>query len=263
MMSRTVASLSMTVVLMSGCAGRVSPPGPVMADRPGFTDTPPAMPSGAIQLEAGFTDDRVQGAEYITPGELLVRVGVGGQTELRWFGNSYATRKISGGPTTSGLEDQKFGFKTNLRTKPDSVHSLAPNVSFLAATTLPTGADGFTATKAQPEAKLAMNWTTASPFSLYSNVGVGSIYNETGHASRAWLSTAGWWAVNPKISAFAEGMVLRGTLGGGGSGTKGNWVDGGLTYLVNDRFQLDARVGHGLGETKTERFFGVGLAKRW
>jgi hypothetical protein len=77
------------------------------------------------------------------------------------------------------------------------------------------------------------------------------------------VSAAGWWSVNPKVSAFAEGMTM-GRLSGSGSGTAGNWVDGGLTYLINERLQVDPRVGHGVGsEASTERFFGVGLARRW
>jgi hypothetical protein len=258
-------SLRMTgvVMLLSACAGHLSPPGGVSPDRPGFTDTPPALPAGAFQIEAGYTDDRTDALEYQTVGETLLRIGVGSRTEVRLFGNSYAIRSSPGGPSTSGIEDQKVGFKTNLRAIPDSVHSLIPNVAFLAATTMPTGAAGFTANKAQPEAKLAMNWTTASPFSLYSNLGVASIYNEVGRASRSWLSTAGWWAVNPKVSAFTEGMIV-GRMSGSGSGTAGNWVDGGVTYLINERLQIDARIGRGVGsETSSERFLGVGFAQRW
>lgn len=249
--------------VVSGCAGYVSPPGAVSPDRPGFTDTPPVMPASAFQLEAGYTNDRTDAGTYATIGEILLRIGVGARSEVRLFGNSYAIRSSPGGPSTSGREDSKLGFKTNLRTKPDSVHSLLPNVAFLAATTVPTGTDGFGNQRSQPEAKLAVNWTTASPFSLYSNLGVGSIYTETGRAGRMWLSTAAWWSVNPKVSVFAEGMAM-GRLSGSGSGTAGNWIDGGVTYLINDRFQLDARAGHGLGsETSSEKFFGVGLARRW
>ena len=258
-----LAAIGVATIIASGCAGYVSPPGAVSPDRPGFTDTPPVMPASAFQLEAGYTDDRTDAGTYATLGEVLLRIGVGAQSEIRLFGNSLAIRSAPGVASTTGRGDQKLGFKTNLCTKPDSVHSLLPNVAFLAATTVPTGSDGFTASRAQPEAKLAVNWTTASPFSLYSNVGVGSIYNEVGRAGRLWVSTAGWWSVNPKVSAFVEGMTM-GRLSGSGSGTAGNWVDGGLTYLINDRLQLDARAGHGLGsETSTERFFGVGFARRW
>lgn len=250
-------------VAVCACAGRVSPPGAVSPDRPGYTDTPPVLPSGAVQLEAGYTDDRIDTFGYSTIGETLLRLGVGGRSELRLFGNSYATRSITGLPSVSGMEDPKIGLKTTLRTKPDSIHSLTPNVSALFGLTLPMGATQFRAAHAQPEAKLAMNWTTASPFSLYSNLGAGRIYNDVGRADRAWASVAAWWSVNPKISVFAEGMQI-GRLSGSGSGTAGSIVDGGITYLINDRLQLDARVGHGVGsETSPERFFGAGLARRW
>ena len=44
----------------------------------------------------------------------------------------------------------------------------------------------------------------------------------------------------------------------------GNNIDGGVTYLVIDRFQLDIRVGTGIGtETLREQFVGVGFAWRW
>src|SRR5437899_74982 len=90
---------------------------------------------------------------------------------------------------------------------------------------------GYTDTPvALPEAKLAMNWTTASPFSLYANLGYGAIYNEVGRASRAWTSAAAWWSVNPRVSVFVEGLAI-GRVSGSGSGTAGNDVDGGVTYL--------------------------------
>jgi hypothetical protein len=242
-------------------------PGPVVADRPGYTDTPVALPAGAVQLEAGVTDDRVgppsSRAEYTSAGETLLRLGLGARSEARLFGNSYGFRKAPGGPTTGGVEDFKLGAKVNLRSTPDSIHSWAPNVALLAATTLPTGASGFSAGSAQPEAKIAMNWTTASPFSLYANLGYSDIVNETGRAGKGWLSAASWWAINPRVSVFAEGLAI-GRVRGSGSGTAGNDVDAGITFLINDRLQLDVRVGRGLGsETGSERFAGVGLAKRW
>lgn len=248
---------------VGGCAGHVSPPGAASPDRPGFTDTPPALPRGAFQLEAGYTDDRTEGSEYQTIGETLLRIGVGARSEVRLFGNSYATRWASGLPTVHGIEDQKVGIKTNLYASADSLHSAVPNIALLAATTLPTGADGITAGSAQPEVKLAMNWTTASPFSLYSNFGFGSIANEVGRAERAWTSLAAWWSVNARVSVFAEGLTI-GRVSGSGSGTAGTFVDGGVTYLINDRFQLDVRLGRGVGsETSTDRFIGAGFARRW
>ena len=244
-------------------------PGPVVADRPGYTDTPTAMPAHAVQLEAGATDD-VVGAdvgrarvEYRTLGEILLRVGIGARTELRLFGNSYGTRNTDGATSVRGLEDVKIGAKVNLRAVPDSVHAFLPSAALLVATTLATGADGISAGAAQPEVKLAINWTTPSPFSLYANLGYGAIETDAGRATRAWTSVAGWWSLNPKVSLFVEGLSL-GRVSGSGAGTAGNAVNGGATWLLNDRLQLDVRVGRGIGsELSRERFVGAGFARRW
>ncbi len=246
---------------VGGCAGRVSPPGAVSPDRPGYTDTPPALPSGALQVEAGYTDDRTGPLGYTTIGETLLRLGVGAHTELRLFGNSYATRSTGSLPSAHGMEDPKIGVKTNLRSIPDSVHSVVPNVAVLAAVTLPFGASGFSAIHAQPEVKLAANWTTPSPFSVYVNLGLGAVCDGNRWGEHGWLSVALWYAVNPRVSVFGEGISVR-TLGGGA--VPSNDADAGITYLVSDRFQIDLRAGHGFGgASASEHFVGAGFARRW
>ena len=250
-----------------GACAHLGAPGPVVADRPGYTDTPTALPARAVQVEAGVTDDQTgddfERTTTVTAGEVLARVGLGARTELRLFGNSYDFRSGGGSPTVRGLEDFKFGAKVNLRAQPDSVHSWAPNVALLAATTSPTGAAAFSAGVAQAEVKLATSWTTASPFSLYTNVAYSGTYTDFTRQGKGWASAAGWWALNPRLSLFGEGYIFdlagdqNGSFGGGD-------VDAGVTYLVNDRLQLDARVGHGvLSLASGERFIGVGIARRW
>ena len=253
-------------VTLGACA-HFGAPGAAAPDRPGYTDTPVALPARAVQFEAGVTSDGTGPAgartTYVSVGETLLRLGVGANTELRLFGNSYGIRSAANAPTMRGMEDVKIGAKLNLRAIPDSVHSWAPNVALLAATTLATGGPAITAGSAQPEAKLAVNWTTATPFSLYSDVGTSTVYNETGRAERGWVSLAGWWSVNPQVSLMAEGLATR-PVSGSGSGTTGNNIDAAVTYLINDRFQLDVRIGRGLGSaTSSERFVGAGFARRW
>lgn len=251
----------MIITIAAGCANFISPPGPAIPDRPGYTDGPAAIPRGALQLEAGYTYDRASPVTYSTIGEALLRVGVGGQSELRLFGNSFAIRSTDGSPTVYGMEDPKVGIKTSVHTKPDSVHSWMPNVAVLAAATLPAGGDAFRAAHAQPEAKLAANWTTPSPFSVYSNVAVGRVYDGREWGERGWISTALWYSINPRVSVFGEGLSVRRL---GGSASPSNDVDAGITYLINDRFQLDLRAGHGFGSgSGSERFIGAGFARRW
>jgi hypothetical protein len=269
MASARTSSLAALLLGLGGCA-TFGAPGPVAADRPGYTDTPVALPAHAVQLEAGVTDDHTgpietttPRTEYISVGEVLLRLGLGAQTELRVFGNSRGALKISGSPAVTGMEDVKVGAKKNLRAVPDSVHSLLPNVALLVATTVPTGTTALSAGRAQPEAKLAINWTTASPFSVYANLGAGKVYSGSLQATRVWLSTAFWYAANPRVSVFAEGFIV-GRSSGRAIPIGNDDVDGGITYLINDRFQLDARLGQGVGsDYKTHRFVGGGLAKRW
>jgi outer membrane putative beta-barrel porin/alpha-amylase len=270
MASARTSSASCAALIALGACATLGSPGSVSPDRPGYTDTPVVMPARAVQLEAGVTDDRSgpievtpPPVEYISVGETLLRIGLGAQFELRLFGNSRGTLKAQGSRTVSGMEDVKVGVKRSVRAVPDSVHSWLPNVALLVATTLPTGSTALSAGKAQPEGKLAVNWTTASPFSIYSNLGAGKVYSGSLQATREWLSTAIWYAANPRVSLFAEGFVVG--YSSGSAGLTGNDdVDGGITYLINDRLQLDARVGHGVGvASETHKFIGVGLAKRW
>jgi hypothetical protein len=251
----------LAALLASGCAGLHSPPGPVIPDRPGYTDTPTVLPRGAAQVEAGFTSDQNGGTVYRSAGETLLRVGVGGPFELRLFGNSYATRTVAGAATVSGMEDLKIGAKLALIDKPDSVHGLAPNLALLVASTLATGANGIGAGAAQPEAKLAASWTTSGPFSFYTNAGVGAVYDGTSWSDHGWGSLATWYAASPRLSLFVEGMHV---YDANGPVTPASYVDAGATLMFGERFQVDARVGRGAGgAASSERFFGFGFGRRF
>ncbi len=235
--------------------------GPVVADRPGYTDTPTALPARGYQVEAGVTDDHVDSTTYRSAGEVLVRAGVGHHIELRFFGNSYGTRWAPGIETTHGLEDAKFGAKLAVHEAPDSVHGLMPRIAFLAATTLATGDANRTAQKAQPEAKIAAAWTTSGPLSVYTNAGVGGVYDGTAWGTHGWVSAALWFAASGKLSLFGEGIVT-GRIAG--TAIPSQYVDGGATWLFSNHLQADVRVGHGLGDNAShEHFVGAGAAWRW
>src|SRR4051812_17777754 len=122
--SRYINALTIIVIGVGGAAGArgQSAPGPVIPDRPGYTDAPTVLPKHGVQLELGYTTDKIDAVRYQTFGESLLRLGVGGSTELRLFGNSLARRSITNGANVAGLEDPKLGLKTSLFTKPDSVH---------------------------------------------------------------------------------------------------------------------------------------------
>ena len=249
------------LLIIGGCGVLRPVTGPVVADRPGYTDTPTALPARGYQVEAGITDDHVDSVTYRSAGEVLVRAGVGNRIELRFFGNSYGIRWAPGVETTHGLEDAKLGAKLALHTAPDSVHGLMPRLAFLAATTLASGAENRTAHKAQPEAKIAAAWTTSGPFSLYTNFGYGGVYDGAAWGTHAWMSAALWFAASPKVSVFAEGLAVGRASG---SAVSANYVDGGVTYLFGSHLQADIRAGHGVGANAShDHYFGAGMTWRW
>ena len=164
-------------------------------------------------------------------------------------------------PTERGREDPKIGIKTTLHAEEDSVHTFMPSIAVLGGLTLPFGSTAFNGIHAQPEAKLALSWTTTTPLSIYSNLGVGAVFDGTDWGERGWVSTALWYTVSEKVSVFLEGISTRSL---GGTALSSNAVDSGITYLVNDRFQVDYRIGHGFGiASSQEKFFGVGFALRF
>ena len=236
--------------------------GPVISDRPGFTDTPSVLPAGGIQLEAGLTSDDTPGVRYTSIGETLVRVGVGAGVEARLFGNSYARRQEDGGRSVGGLEDPKLGIKLRVRELPDSVHSFAPRVALLMAAALPVGGSPVSTGHALPEGKFALSWNLPHGASFFSNVGYAAVIADDGsRRARPFMTGAAWYAASPKLSLFLEAYDARGDIRH--LVTPARLGDAGVTRLLSDRFQVDVRIGRSLRRDRPERFAGVGLSRRW
>jgi hypothetical protein len=253
--------LCLLPMFAAACAHLRGPAGPVMPDRPGFSDMPDVLPAGAVQVESGFTTDRDGATTYRTAGEALVRVGTGSGLELRMFGNSYAVRTVAGSGTLSGIEDSKIGVKVRLIERPDSAHGAVPTLAFLFATSLPTGAHGIGAGAAQPEAKLAANWPTSGPFSFAANLGAASVFDGAAWGTQGSAVGSASFDITEGLSLFLEGMRqfdVRGTA------AAADYVDGGVTVLLGDRLQLDAHIGRGVSAgVRGERAVGFGIARRF
>jgi len=254
-------AMFLMVFLLAACVRVDAPVTTVVPDRPGYTDTPTVLPTGTVQLEAGYTDDRSSTAAYRSIGETLLRIGLGGSLEARLFGNSYGIASAGGATQARGLEDSKIGAKLALIVVPDSVHGWTPSLAVLGATTLPTGAPGIGRGATQPEVKLAASWTTPTPVSLFVNAGINHTVTGADPSTQAWESVATWYAAAPRLSLYIEAMHLR-TFGS--SAQPGDYADLGLTFLLARQLQVDVRAGRALpGSPSSDRYVGVGLARRW
>jgi hypothetical protein len=250
-----------TLFLMA-CAQRTAglepASGPIVTDRPDFTEGTATVPVGMAQLENGYTATREADVRGQTIGEGLLRIAVAERAEIRLGVNSYATTKA--GPTrAAGFEDPSVGFKLRL-VAPDAARSrLVPELSLLGVTTLPSRRGPFRESTVQPEAKLAAGWEVSERVGLSSNLGFGSATESRRRFSQLSASGSLGYAVSARVGAFAE---YYGLTAGPGAGLA-HYFDGGVTYLLTPNLQVDARGGAGANGPAPDRLWGVGLSTRW
>lgn len=220
---------------------------PLVTDRPDFTESVNVVERGRLQLEGGATFTRSDDTDEIALGELLLRIGVAPRLELRLAGNSLVWIDSRGG-NSDGLEDAAIGGKLLLL--PDAA-------ALLFGTSVPTGSDDLSSDAWEPELKLALARAvgTASV-----GVNVGWIWtegvDERLHRGLASV-TAGFPFGRGGVFVEAYGIATE------GSGGEEVYADAGVTRLLSDDFQLDARIGMGLGGEAADWFVGVGAARRW
>ena len=230
---------------------------PIVADRPDFTEDTVVMPAGMVQLEAGVTSTVTPDDRALAIGEGLVRVGMHERAELRIYVNSYTIDKTST-TTERGLEDLIVGTKLAVA-KGGGEGSLNPAVSVLLLTSLPTGAAPYRARTLEPTGKLSLKWDITSRISLATNTNY--TFNSEDDESFGTFAQSGSLGVEltKALGSYAELFTIVPRNVGG---TTSTYLNGGLSYLVNDDLVLDIRGGTSVKRTG-DYFFGIGFAHRW
>ena len=240
-------------ILTVGCATAATP-GPMVTDRPDFTESAATVAPGHAQLEAGYS--RAVDGSLVTHeiGESLIRVGVTGATELRIGIGSWRIEDVdapTGGSTADGLAGSSLGVKLRL----PSTRAI-PDAALLLATTVPLstrlGDPGWT-----PSAILAGAWS-AGPVGLGANLGYAHAETTTGTGEVLGSVAAGLpFPPDDRVGLFIEtyGVV---PAGGGDALVV---VDGGATLAVSADVQLDLRVGRAVSGA-SETVVGVGISVR-
>ena len=223
-------------------------------DRPDQTESAVAVPQGLVQVETGYLFARaLDGVEtHAAPGT-LVRIGLGGRTELRL---GHAGIMASGGRRGAG--DSEIGAKINLIPAADGWR---PQLAVLGGLSLPTGDDRYSSGGADPSFLFAFAHNLTPKLSLGYNAGA------------AWESSPG----QPNRDAFVVyslvlGVGLTDRLGtflevfgdrqvAGAAVTRAS-IDGGLTFLLDDLVQWDVSVGRRLRGPADALFVGTGLSLR-
>jgi hypothetical protein len=246
-------------VLLPVCALADDEPEPIETDRPDFTETARTVPFRRIQLEGGYTFSRMGDEKAHSLGELLLRIATGRRTEARIALNSYTWLHSAGG-IAAGLEDVTLGMKVELARAGERPCLLRPDAALILETDVPTGSSAFRENNLQPGAKLCLAWDLAERLGIGSNINYVWA-SEGGRRFSQWAGTLSLaYDLSDRVGAYLEYFTF---LPGSRGGPSANYLDSGITYLVNNDFQLDARAGMGLNSAKPDYFVGIGAARRW
>jgi hypothetical protein len=252
---RVAATALGAAVLASGCATHRTYQGSIVTDRPDFTESPVAVPRGAVQVEMGNTYERSDDVRTNTLGEALVRVGVRRGVELRFGLPSYVRAAGPGG--VDGASDSNLGAKLELVSEARA-SGLLPTTALIVGAGLPTGARAFRAPGVSPEAKLLMGWSLGEAWALSSNLNVASVDAGATRTGEVAGSLSLGRSLTERTGAYVEWF---GTRPDGARGT--HYANGGVTWQLTDGQQLDVRAGTGLGANRRDFFLGLGLSQRW
>lgn len=252
--------LAVAFALLPGwCAAQESSVEPIVTDRPDFTESVETVPARRVQLETGYTFARAGREKDHALGELLLRVATGPRAELRLGINSYGWTRGPGG-NASGFEDASLGFKVRLSDGSGRLGLGRPAISLIGATSLPTGSRAYRERNFQPEAKLCLGWDLSERLALSSNLNYAYASEDGKRFGQFSGSVSFGFGLTERLGSYLE---YFGFSPGGRGGPSTNYLNGGLTYLVTNDYQLDVRAGVGLNGAGADNFVGIGAARRW
>jgi hypothetical protein len=254
-------ALAVLLAPLAACAtaSRVNV-GPLVTDRPDFTESSETVDRGLVQLESGGTFSRDGDERAGSFGEALFRVGIAERTELRVGLNSYAISRVSGS-TSRVLEDASLGAKVKLLQGGD-VGSARPTVAVIVASSLPTGASPFRSNKLQPEIKLTGAWDLTERVAFSTNLNHAWVRERFESYGESSATASFGIGVTERVGSYVEYYGFFPRFDGA---ERTHFANGGLTYGFTDDLQLDGRIGSQLGRRADgpSYFVGLGISRRW
>ncbi len=246
---------------------------PLVTDRPDFTESTEAVSAGRLQIEAGytFTFDRAGSDRQRdhTAAEILLRIGVVADFELRigWDGYTWTERqfeeevtehgrKITRETWSQGANDLSLGFKKKLFEQDGGI----PHFGVIGAITVPSGSPSLSSGDVDPEVVLLWAYDVTDTLALAGNVGFALPSNNHGRFFQTSASVSAGFTLTERVGAYAE---YYGFYPNAEHTPAAHYVNGGFTYLINNDFQIDARIGVGLYEEADDFYVGFGFAMRF
>ena len=249
---KSVLNLSLAIVmaqLPGASAVFAQDPGPINTERPNFSSSPLALPTGFWQIEAGYQYTRNLGSnrskEHTLPNALL-RFGFHERLELQLNWSGYK-RMISGGAETKGLEDASLGVKWQVNRADAAVV-----VGLFAGISLPVGDREFTSDNYDPE--FGIFWTHSGRLDWFGTAKL----SESGNRYKLENAVGIDLSLAQKTGAYIE---YKGSFPEGQG--PAHDLNFGVTWLLANDLQVDLNGGLGLNKRASDYFVGTGIAYRF
>jgi len=237
---------------------------PLESDRPDFTEASSTVGYRRVQLEAGYTFIRDNGAVDSTAHsfpETLLRVGMFAEWfELRigWNYGINLTRDNIVSSVFDGGQDMYLGAKLAL-TEQDGWR---PEMAIIPQMNLPTGHPDVTSGEVEP----GVNWLYGWDINDFLAAGGSTQVNRGLDDADVWFTEfAQSFTINytlaEKLGGYTEWFALFPS--GAAVALPQYYFDGGFTYRVHNNLQLDIRAGVGLNEAADDFFAGSGAVFRF
>ncbi len=244
---------------------------PLVTDRPDFTESTEVIPTAHTQFEIGytFTYDREDGQRLRnhTFPEVLVRVGIASDFELRigWEGYSISDelfdepnrsgRLESRENTVQGSNDLSLGFKHKLLEQ----EGLLPHFGIISAISVPSGSPSLSSGDVDPSLVLLWAYDVNDTLAIAGNVGFAGITEGKERFLQTSTSLSLAMSLTDRIGFYIE---YFGLYPSSMDTDDAHNINGGFTYLINNDFQLDIRLGAGLNDQADDIVAGIGFSLR-
>lgn len=255
--ARIVTGVLLTLCLHSTAFAQESTEEPKFsAERPDLASGTATIPPGRYQVEFGYIYANGGGWQQRFPDGALLRFPIDKRSEWR-IGIPAYVRTGGNGETLSGLADVSLSVKWRFL----DAAPKRPSLAVIVNTNLPTGRADIGSHYFQPSSSLQAAYDLSDKWGLSSYV---SYANTRDGAERfdqfGFLAGAGY-ALSDRMSVFGE---LYGVSKTGPDSGAANFVDAGVTYLLNPRTQADVSAGMGIsGDPKNFIFLNTGISIRW
>jgi hypothetical protein len=229
---------------------------PIQLDRPDQTECPFITPKHYIQIENGFTLERISANEsYLTYPSILWKYGINDKTEIRLI-TEFATQLITENNTkkiSAGIQPITIGFKTSLLQE----KGLIPKTSFIGhVSSANLASNAFKIKNIAPSFRFTMQHTISNNLSIGYNLGA-EWNGETADQNYIYTLTTGI-SITEKLGFYIE---LYGFLNK--YNNPDHRFDSGLTYLLTNNFIIDFSGGLGLTANAPKNYLSFGISYRF